>query len=73
MERKFMLHNSIRKFRKHLGMTQTDLSKAVGVSKNAISSIENHVYSPSACLAFRLCQALDCSFEDLFFLVIEND
>lgn len=49
-------------------MSQAELAKIVGSSRNTISSIETGQFAPSAYLAALLCIALDCKFEDLFYL-----
>ena len=48
-------------------MTQDELAKTVGVSRQTISSIETGQFNPSAKLALILCVALDKKFEDLFY------
>lgn len=48
-------------------MTQGELAKTVGVSRQTISSIETGQFSPTAKLALLLCIALDKKFEDLFY------
>lgn len=48
-------------------LSQTDLAKMVGVSKNTISSIETGQFNPTAKLALVLCIALDKKFEELFY------
>ena len=42
-----------------MGMSQTELAEAVGVSRNTISSIETGQFNPTAKLALILCIALD--------------
>lgn len=49
------------------GLSQAELAKLVGVSRNTISSIETGQFYPIAKLALILCIALDVRFEDLFF------
>ena len=48
-------------------MTQTQLAQEVGSSKNTISSIETGQFCPTAYLAYLLCLALNCKFEELFY------
>jgi putative transcriptional regulator len=48
-------------------MTQDELAKTVGVSRQTISSIETGQFNPTAKLALILCVALDKKFEDLFY------
>ena len=67
MDETLVLHNRLPAVRKEKGLSQADLAKLVGVSRNTISSIEVGQYVPTAKLALLLCIALDKSFEDLFF------
>ena len=53
--------------RAEYGITQKDLADLVGVSRQAISSIENGQFNPTAKLALLLCIALDKKFEELFY------
>ena len=52
--------------RNRVGLTQTDLSKKVGVSRRALSSIEKGTAKPSVDVALRLAAVLNTSVEDLF-------
>ena len=61
------LKNKLKEYRQKAGMTQTQLAKEVGSSKNTISSIEPGQFCPTAYLAYLLCLALDCKFEELFY------
>jgi putative transcriptional regulator len=67
MDDKLKLQNKLREARNEKGMSQEDLAKLVGVSRNTISSIETGQFCPTAKLALVLCVALDKKFEDLFF------
>ncbi len=62
------LKNKLKQFRQEKGLTQVELAKQVGSSKNTISSIETGQFCPTAYLAALLCTALECKFEDLFYL-----
>lgn len=62
-----ILKNNLPSFRKEKGLSQAELAKMVGVSRNTISSIENGQFNPTAKLALILCIALDKKFEELFF------
>lgn len=48
-------------------LSQNELAKLVGVSRQTISSIETGVFNPTAKLALILCIALDKKFEELFY------
>lgn len=64
------LKNKLKEYRQKAGLTQTELAKEIGSSKNTISSIETGQFCPTAYLAALLCAALDCKFEDLFYFDI---
>ena len=49
------------------GLSQDELAKMVGVSRNTISSIETGQFCPTAKLALVICIALDKKFEDVFY------
>lgn len=67
MKSKLVLLNDLKRARKLRYLSQTELAKLVGVSRNTISSIETGVYYPSARLALLLCKSLNFRFEDLFY------
>ena len=71
MKTELKLMNKLKEFRQERGMTQSELAKMVGTSRNTISSIETGQFCPTAYLAAVLCTALDCNFEDLFYLAKE--
>lgn len=68
MNEALVLKNNLKEVRTQKGMSQADLAKIVGVSRNTISSIETGQFSPTAKLALILCIALDVKFEELFYL-----
>lgn len=67
MNNKLILRNRLKEIRSVKGLSQSQLARIVGVSRNTISSIETGQYCPTAKLAYVLCIALDIKFEDLFF------
>lgn len=67
MNTELKLKNNVAVVRKEKGLSQADLAKLVGVSRNTISSIEVGQYEPTAKLALLLCVALDKRFEELFY------
>ena len=67
MEESLVLKNRLKEARADRGLSQAELAKLVGVSRNTISSIETGQFSPTAKLALVLCTALDKRFEDLFY------
>lgn len=62
------LHNNLAETRKAFGLTQDELARAVKVSRQTVSSIEQGDYNPSASLAMRLAELFDLTVEDLFSL-----
>ncbi|AGC75406.1 putative transcriptional regulator [Nonlabens dokdonensis] len=53
-------------------MTQADLSEAIGVSRQTISSIEKNRYVPSTVLALKIARLFKVNVEEIFQLD-END
>ena len=47
-------------------MSQEDLAKAVGVSRQTINAIEKGDYNPTVNLCIAICRALDVTLNDLF-------
>ena len=68
MKTSLKLRNKLKEFRQENGMTQSELAGLVGTSRNTISSIETGQFCPTAYLAAILCVALECKFEELFYL-----
>jgi putative transcriptional regulator len=61
------ISNSIRKLRFNQGeMTQDELAKKAGVTRQTILAIESAKYSPSLELAFRISRVFGVSVEDVF-------
>ncbi len=67
MDDKLTLKNHLKEARNEKKLSQAQLAKMVGVSRNTISSIETGQFNPTAKLALVLCIALDKKFEDLFY------
>lgn len=67
MDELLILKNTLKKVRAEKGLSQVQLAKIVGVSRNTISSIETGQFNPTAKLALILCIALDKKFEELFY------
>ncbi|KJL41807.1 MULTISPECIES: helix-turn-helix transcriptional regulator [Microbacterium] len=58
--------NSIRAVREAAGMTQADLARRVGVTRQTLIAIEQGRYSPTLELAFQLSRAFGVGLDDLF-------
>ncbi len=67
MDDSLVLKNRLKEYRKELDLSQDELAKMVGVSRNTISSIETGQFCPTAKLALVICIALDKKFEDIFY------
>ncbi len=67
MNEELRLRNNLAEIRKSKSLSQAELAKLVGVSRNTISSIETGQYEPTAKLALLLCVALDKKFEEIFY------
>ena len=60
------MENCIRTRRKELGLSQKELAKQCGVSRQTINAIENNKYDPTLALAFVLAKALGLTVDTLF-------
>jgi len=58
--------NRIRELRKELTISQDELAKLCGVSRQTINAIENDKYDPSLALAFKLAKHLRTTVDQLF-------
>ena len=56
----------VRKWRRWLEMSQTDLAERAGVSRQTIANIERGNYSPSVYLALDICRELGKTVEEVF-------
>lgn len=62
------LLNRLRVARAERDLSQGELARNVGVSRQTISSIETGQYCPSTLLAFRLAGVLGVRVDELFWL-----
>jgi len=60
------IRNRLREFRARYRMTQEELARRVGVTRQTIIAIESGKYLPSLKLAFKLAKAFNVKIEDLF-------
>ena len=65
--------NKIKEQRVEAGITQEDLGKAVGVSRQSIIAIEKGQYIPSLPLALKFAKYFNCKMEELFSLTEESN
>ncbi|WP_122091415.1 helix-turn-helix transcriptional regulator [Halalkalicoccus subterraneus] len=60
------MENELKVYRAKHDLTQEDLAKEVGVTRQTINALEAERYDPSLELAFKLAIYFDCSIEELF-------
>ena len=58
--------NRVKEFRKELGMSQLELAKDIGVSRQTINMIENDKYNPTLELCLNLARTLQTDLNNLF-------
>lgn len=66
------MKNTIKVQRAILDLTQEDLAKAIGVSRQTINSIEKNRYVPSTVLALKLSVIFKLPVNDFFTLEIDD-
>ena len=60
------MKNRIESIRKERGIRQEEFAKAMGVSRQTISSLENGRYNPSILLAYRIAKYFEMTIEQVF-------
>ena len=60
------MKNRIEEIRKEQGIRQEDFAKALGVSRQTISSLERGRYNPSIFLAFKIARYFGLTIEEVF-------
>lgn len=60
------MENQIRARRKVLGLSQEELARRCGVSRQTVNAIENNKYDPTLALAFHLAKELETTVDQLF-------
>ena len=60
------MKNKIEEIRKERGIRQEDFAKAMGVSRQTISSLENGRYNPSIMLAYKIAKYFGMTIEEVF-------
>lgn len=63
-----MLHNSVKRARAERDITQVQLAKETGVTRQTIAFIEKGEFAPSVTLALKIAHALDMPITKLFWL-----
>ena len=60
------MKNRIENIRKERGILQEEMAKAMGVSRQTISSLENGRYNPSIMLAHKIAKYFGMTIEEVF-------
>lgn len=68
MNMKESLGNSVRSCREEQGITQEELARVVGVTRQTIIAIEKGNYAPSVLLALRIAEFFHKPLENLFYV-----
>ena len=58
--------NSVRAVREAAGMTQAELARQVGVTRQTLIAIEQGRYSPTLELAFQIARAFGVGLDEIF-------
>ena len=61
-----MLAENLKALRKAKGLSQEELAKRCGVSRQTVNAIENNKYDPTLALAFHLAAELGVRVDELF-------
>jgi putative transcriptional regulator len=60
------MKNKLKVYRAMKEITQEDLARELGVTRQTIIAIEKDKYDPSLVLAFKIAKFFDVSIEDIF-------
>lgn len=60
------MKNRLEELRKWQGISQEELSQALEVPRQTISSLENGRYNPSIILAFKIARYFNVAIEEVF-------
>jgi len=60
------MKNRVQDLRKSINLTQEELARAVGVSRQTINYLEQEKYVPSLTVAMKIAEIFNQSIEDIF-------
>ncbi|MBQ3845281.1 MAG: helix-turn-helix transcriptional regulator [Bacteroidales bacterium] len=66
------MKNRLKIARAELNITQEELAKRIGVSRQTINAVESGKYVPSTVLALKMAQVFDKKVEEIFILEDED-
>lgn len=66
------MKNRLKIARAELDITQEELAKRIGVSRQTINAVESGKYVPSTVLALKMAQVFGKSVEEIFILEDED-
>lgn len=66
------MRNRLKVERAELNLTQDDLAKMIGVSRQTINSIEKNRYVPSTILALKLSKVFNKTVNEIFTLEVDD-
>ena len=64
------VENNIKDLRQNMKLSQANLAKKLGVSRQTINALETGRYNPSITLAFKIARVFEMTIEEIF---IYND
>lgn len=67
------MKNRIEEIRRMRGIRQEEFAKAMGVSRQTISSLETGRYNPSIFLAYRIARYFSMTIEEVFLFEESED
>lgn len=60
------MNNRVKEIRKEKGIKQDEFAKALGVSRQTVSSIETGRFDPSIMLAYKIAKIFGLTIEEVF-------
>lgn len=60
------MNEKMKQARLEKNLSQTELAKIIGVSRQTINMIENDDYNPTISLCIKICKTLDKTLDELF-------
>ena len=66
-----MINEKMKEARRALSMSQADLARIVGVSRQTVNMVESGEYNPTLGLCLKICRALEKTLDQLFWQEVE--